>query len=166
MVVAAFLAATGWLFVWPSQDHPRSPNAVVVLSGSRARLPKALRVRAATKAPVLVISGGYDRRWAQARAYCRGRVHAAFHVICFTPRPNSTRGEAEEVARLARKHRWSNVAVVTSTYHVFRARLLFRRCYSGRLAVVGVRPGLWRSIQGTAGEWAKLVYQVVFSRAC
>jgi uncharacterized SAM-binding protein YcdF (DUF218 family) len=166
VVVAAFLAATAWLFVWPSQDRPRRPDAVVVLSGSRARLPKGLRVRAATNAPVLVISGGYDRRWTQAREYCRGRVHVAFHVLCFTPRPNSTRGEAEQVARLARKRRWTNVAVVTSTYHVFRARLLFRRCYHGRVAVVGVRPGVWRSIQGTAGEWPKLVYQVVFSRGC
>jgi uncharacterized SAM-binding protein YcdF (DUF218 family) len=161
------LAATAYLFVWPRQDTPRNPDAVVVLSGSCTdRLPKGLRVRAATHAPVLVISGGWDRKWRQARALCDRRVRVAYRVVCFTPSPNSTRGEAEEVARLARKHRWSNVAVVTSTYHVFRARLLFRRCYSGRLAVVGVRPGLWRSIQGTAGEWAKLVYQVTAERSC
>ena len=167
MLAAAFLAATAWLFVWPREDVPRHPDAVVVLSGSRAeRLPKALRVRAATGARTLVISGGFDRKWRQARAYCTGRVRASFRVICFTPRPNSTRGEAKEVARLARRHGWRSIAVVTSTYHVFRARLLFRRCYPGRLAVVGARPAVWRRIKGVASEWPKLVYHLLFSRGC
>ena len=123
-------------------------------------------MRAATRARVLVISGGLDRKWQQARAYCDGRIRVPFRVICFTPDPNSTRGEAEEVARLARRHGWRSVAVVTSDYHVFRSRLLFRRCYHGRLAVVGAHAPLWRRAQGVATEWPKLVYQLVVRRDC
>jgi uncharacterized SAM-binding protein YcdF (DUF218 family) len=125
-----------------------------------------LRLRAETHAPVLVISGGYDRKWRQAYAYCRGRIRVSFSVICFTPRPNSTRGEAAEVARLARRDHWRSIAVVTSTYHVFRSRLLFRRCFEGKLAVVGARPQLWRGIEGTAAEWPKLAYHLLFRRGC
>ncbi len=155
------------LFVWPRQDALGRPDAVVVLSGSVVeRLPKGLRVRAATGARVLVISGGFNRKWHQARRYCLHRVRVAFRVICFTPDPNSTRGEAEEVRRLARRNGWRRIDVVTSTYHVFRARILFRRCLGDRVGVVGARPPLWRDLTGTAQEWPKLLFHLAFERGC
>jgi uncharacterized SAM-binding protein YcdF (DUF218 family) len=167
MAFAALLVATAFLFVWPRQDRPGRPDAVVVLSGSRIeRLPKGLRVRAETGARVLVISGGLDPKWHQARRLCLHREHVSFRVICFRPRPNSTRGEAEEVRRLARRYAWRRIAVVTSTYHVFRARILFRRCLDHRIAVLGARPPLWRDIEGTAEEWPKLLFHLAFDRGC
>jgi len=38
------------------------------------------------------------------------------------PHPTTTRGEAEEIGSLARAHHWSSVLVVTSKYHISRAR--------------------------------------------
>jgi uncharacterized SAM-binding protein YcdF (DUF218 family) len=165
--VAAFLAATAVLFVWPRQDALGHPDAVVVLSGSTVeRLPKGLRVRASTRAQVLVISGGFNRKWPQARRLCLHRVRVPFRVFCFTPDPDSTRGEAEELRRLASRHGWRRIDVVTSTYHVFRARILFRRCLDHRIAVVGARPSLWRDVTGTAEEWPKLLFHLAFERGC
>ena len=123
-------------------------------------------MRAQTQAPVLVISGGFDRKWRQAQALCDGRVRVSFRVLCFTPNPNSTRGEAEEVARLAARRGWDSIAVVTSNYHVFRSRILFRRCYKGRVAVVGAHAPPLRRAEGVAAEWPKLLYQLVRERHC
>lgn len=167
MLVAIFVGASLALFVWPPQDSPTGADAVVVLSGSRAeRLPKALAVRRRTGAPVLVISGGFDPRWKQALALCRGRVRTSFRVVCFSPEPNSTLGEAEGVARLAARRGWRRLVVVSSTYHVVRARMLFHRCVSADVQVVGAPPSLRRWITGVPSEWGKLVYQLTVERGC
>lgn len=50
-----------------------------------------------------------------------------FEVVSVVPDPPSTRGEARAVARLARERGWRRILVVTSTYHVPRTRLIFRR---------------------------------------
>ena len=61
-------------------------------------------------------------------------------MICFQPDPTTTRGEAEEIGRLARQHHWHSVIVVTSTYHVSRARLIVERCMPGTVLMVAA-PG-------------------------
>jgi uncharacterized SAM-binding protein YcdF (DUF218 family) len=162
------VGASLFLFVWPPRDDPDGrADAVVVLSGSRVeRLPKGLEVREQTRAPLLVISGGFDPRWRQARPYCRGRALRAFRVYCFSPEPDSTLGEAQEIARLARRNGWRRIVVVSSTYHVLRARRLFRRCLDAEVDVVGARPPLWRWIEGVPNEWGKLAYQLTFEREC
>ena len=88
----------------------------------------------------LVISDGNASGWPQGNRLCAG--NASFKVVCFLPRPYSTRGEARGFARLARAHGWHSVIVVTSTYHVRRARMLFKRCFDGRVEAVGAEPSL------------------------
>ena len=44
------------------------------------------------------------------------------------PKPLQHAGRGSGVARLARERGWRKVAVVTSSFHVFRARKLFERC--------------------------------------
>jgi uncharacterized SAM-binding protein YcdF (DUF218 family) len=168
-LVAAWLVACVFLFVWPRADAaPRRADAVVVLSGARnLRLDPALRLIARHVAPVLAISGAAaDPKWRKARRLCAaGRVDSA-RVVCFTPRPFSTRGEAREVGRLARARGWSRVVVVTSTFHVTRTRVLFHRCYPGRLWVVGARAPWWRLPEEWADETAKLAVQLTVERGC
>jgi uncharacterized SAM-binding protein YcdF (DUF218 family) len=167
LLVIAFVVATGFLFVWPSSDAPGRADAVVVLSGGRdSRLDPALRLMAQRVARVLVISGaGYDPKWKQARALC-AKGSTKFRVICFDPKPYSTRGEAREIAQLAQRRHWTKVDVVTSRYHVFRAGMVIRRCYHGELAMIGTRykridaPVAWLS------EWAKLAVQLTVERRC
>src|ERR671939_278548 len=125
LLFVAWVAASAILFLWPRQDSPRRANAVVVLAGGKVpRLEKALGLMRRHVAPVLVISDGWDPLWPEANRLCAGHA-ARFAVVCFRPKPYSTRGEAEDVARLAARRRWRSIVVVTSRYHVTRARMLF-----------------------------------------
>ncbi len=168
-LVVAWLLACLFLFAWPRADAPPAhADAVVVLSGARdLRLDPALRLIARGVAPVLAISGArQDPKWRKARRLCAtGRVGSA-RVVCFTPRPFSTRGEARAVARLARVHGWRRVVVVTSTFHVTRARLLFHRCYGGKLWVVGTGTPWWHLPEEWASETGKLAVQLTVERGC
>lgn len=128
---------------------------MVVLSGSKKRLPVALELMRREVAPTLVISYGLEQRNLRARRVCS--TPQAFAVLCPKPDPFSTRGEAELIARLASEHRWSSVVVVTSRFHLLRARLLIERCYGGRLTMVGAPTEAWRLPHLVAFEWAKLV---------
>jgi uncharacterized SAM-binding protein YcdF (DUF218 family) len=167
LLVLAWLAATAFLFVWPSTDPPGRADAVVVLSGGRdTRLDPALRLMRQHVAPVLVISGaGLDPRWHKARALCANGAHG-FRVICFDPKPYSTRGEGRGIARLATQHGWTRVDVVTSRYHVFRARIVIGRCYHGRLAMIGARYPWTEAPLSWISEWGKLLVQLTVQRAC
>ena len=82
------------------------------------------------------------------------------------PVPFSTRGEARAIGRLARARGWNRVVVVTSTFHVTRTRLLFHRCYGGRLWVVGAAAPWWRLPEEWASESGKLIVQLTAERGC
>lgn len=161
----AFVGATFYLFVFPHMDRVTHADAVVVLSGGKSdRLPKGLKLVQEGVAPTLVISDGHAQDYPQANKLCKGG--RPFRVVCFRPDPYSTRGEAEGVARLARKYHWRSLVVVTSRYHVFRARILFERCFKGPLAVTGSMPSLKNMVNGALQEWPKLVYEETLVRTC
>src|SRR5205823_9134993 len=139
-LVSAWVVACLILFVWPPAESsaPAHADAVVVLSGSKQRLPPALALIRRGVAPVLALSTVQrTKHWPQAERLCADHRYAGARVLCFTAVPFSTRGEARTVVRLARGRGWSSVVVVTSTFHVTRAHMLFRRCFRGPLAVVG-----------------------------
>jgi uncharacterized SAM-binding protein YcdF (DUF218 family) len=118
-------------------------------------------------APVLAISSPNRGKWPKARSLCAGRTKVArVRVLCFQPNPFSTQGEARAVARLARAHGWSRVVVVTSTFHVTRARMLFRRCYPGKLWMVGTSSPWWKLPEEWASETGKLIVQLTAQRGC
>lgn len=147
---------------------PRQADAVVMLgpglNGERVR--EALRLVRRGRAPVLVVSRARDPGWAAGQELCRGGRR--FQVLCIRATPYTTRGEARTVDRLASKRHWGSLVIVTSTYHVTRARLLYRRCFDGRLDVVGADPeaslGEWAG--AIAHEWGGLAYAATLARSC
>ena len=162
LLVLAWLAATAYLFVWPPTDSIGPADAVVVL-GSRSRperLPEGLRLMHEHIAPVLVLMTP------PAGPLCHRK--ARFEIICLNPKPFSTRGEARGVARLAERHGWHSLAVVTSRWHVTRARVLLRRCYHGSLRLAGANPSDNAVEYGedVAQEWAGLLYALTLARGC
>jgi uncharacterized SAM-binding protein YcdF (DUF218 family) len=168
-LVAAWLIASLVLFVWPPAEAgaPAHADAVVVLSGSKARLPPALDLVRAGVAPVLAISSvARTKRWPLGRRVCAEGRYEGARVLCFDAVPFSTRGEARTVASLARRHGWSSIVVVTSTFHVTRAHMLFRRCYHGRLSMVGAASPWWRLPADWASETGKLLVQLTAQRSC
>jgi uncharacterized SAM-binding protein YcdF (DUF218 family) len=166
LAVLAWLAACAFLFVWPREDAPRRVDAIVVLAGGRKlRLEKGLALIRRHVADTLVISDGRAEGWPEANRLC-ARGGPGFRVLCFKPYPYSTQGEAQGVARLARARGWRSVAVVTSTFHVFRARMLFERCVPGDVEVVGARYKLRYLPSALFWETGKLTYALTADRDC
>ena len=155
-----------YLFATPALDRPQHADAVIVLAGDRTpRLDRGLALIRAGVAHTLVISDGRDPLWPAANRLC-AHGGEGFRVVCFLPEPYSTRGEARGFARLARENGWTSVVIATSTFHVTRARLLFRRCFDGRVQGVGARASLGRSYFNYVSEVAKLLVQVTVERGC
>ena len=164
LLVAAWAAVVARFVLWPAQDEPRPADAVVVLAGDHLRLGKALELMTRRVAATLVISDGLAPGWRQANRLCRGG--ARFRVVCFRPEPYSTRGEARTVARMAAARGWRSVVVVTSTYHVTRARLLFDRCVDARVSVTGSTYQRSLIPLEVFLEPAKLAHALMVARRC
>ena len=150
--------------LWPPTDDPREADAVVVLSGDHGdRLARAKELLAAGVAPTLVLVGTPDS--VENLDMCAGRT--AYDVVCLRPQPDTTRTEAAATAELARSRNWDTLAVVTSTSHVARARLLFDRCFGGTLHVVGTEARTRRDVLRKARihEWFGLIY-AQWARGC
>lgn len=163
LVVVVYAAAAVWLFVVRHDQRAVRADAVVVLSGSRLRLPVGFELMRRGDAPMLVISRN-DRPTSLERRACAGSL--GVDTLCVRADPFSTQGEARLIARLARQRGWRTVDVVTSQFHVFRARFMIERCYSGRLVMVGApNPTGWTLARNVVLEPVKLAYHEV-RRGC
>lgn len=155
--------AAGALLVWPRDDVPDAPDAIVVLGGAgpeRVDLGLQLHER---YGGVLVLSSS-----AMNFGLDRGLTCEDDDVLCIVPIPESTIGEAQTLARLAGEQGWERLTVVTSRFHTARARLLFRQCFGDAAAVVGAarQDGTDRSLRTYAAEAAKTLASATFERAC
>ena len=169
VLVTAWLGLSLVLYVWPAarSKAPAHADVVVVLSGEPARLPVAERLIRRKVAPVLAISSVQDTpRWRAAKRLCAVGRYLTARVLCFRAVPYSTRGEARAIARLARARGWTHVVVVTSTFHLTRARMLVRRCYHGGLSMIGSPSPWWRLPGEWISETEKLAVQVTVERGC
>ena len=163
LLVAVVLAAvTAYLFVWPGEDDVDTrADAVVVLAGGQDnRQPEGERLVYAG-APTLVISDGNTKGWDEANRLCESG-----EAVCSDPGPYSTQGEARWIAAEAERQGWDSLVVVTSSYHVRRARVIVERCFDGELSVVGSDPSVANRILGIAWEWPKSLYYLAWNREC
>jgi uncharacterized SAM-binding protein YcdF (DUF218 family) len=168
-VVVAVVAIAGFeLYLRTGADSPEPADAVVVLGPGRngERLDRAQALVDAQLADTLVVSMARGGQRHDTDAACASEP-ADVEVICFTADPFNTRGEARAVTQLAAARGWTKLLVVTSDYHVRRARLLFSRCYDGSLAVVGAPSGVGPAVLLTdAHEAAGLFYANLVARGC
>lgn len=165
LAVLVWAVAVGAIFVLYHGGRAVHADAVVVLQGSKPRLPKGLRLIEQGYAPLLVVSRG-DHKKLAARLCGPHQTIVRAQVICFTAAPASTRGEAEFIGRLARERGLQRIDVVTSQFHVLRAQILLERCYHGELRMVGATQPVWKLPWYAVNETAKLVYQLVVARGC
>ncbi len=164
-LVPGLLALSLFPILRPATDSPAPTDAVVVLSGDHGeRLPIAMSLIERGLAGTLVFVGTPDRLQEEELCQSTGPVE----YICLRPHPDNTRAEAQAVAQLAKSRRWSNVVVVTSTFHVTRSRLLFRRCVDGEVRMMGGHPPYGRDmlVRQIRLEWAKVIYTVVAGPDC
>ncbi len=122
-------------------DAPAA-DAIAVLSGTGPphhrplgpgelpnRLDAGLALFRARKAPLLVLTAQASD-WDERRSEVASELPPA-DVLIVGPAKN-TREEAECLAQAAEARHWRTVLLVTSGYHVRRARLLLERCIARR----------------------------------
>ena len=165
IALLCWAVAVSVIFALHHGESAAHADAVVVLEGSKTRLPEALQLVEEGYAPLLVISRG-DQKALEAKL-CKGEgTPAHVRILCFTAKPLSTRGEAEFIGRLAKERGLSSIDVVTSQFHVFRAGILIGRCYHGRLRMIGASQPAWKLPWYAVSETAKLAYQLLVARRC
>lgn len=160
-VVVAFGAVTARLLVWPAQGIPARVSAIVMLAGPGNRLQVALELAREHRAPVLVVSRG----WEGYGGPCPPPVPGV-KLICFDPDPGDTRGEAEALGRMAKQFRWSSVVLVTTSFQDTRARILAKRCFGGSTYVVAAPMPLSSWSYQIAYGWGALLKALVVHRSC
>lgn len=166
-MLVVWLVACYLVVLHPTVNRLTRADAVVVLGPpvGNGRLDTALRLVDQGYSTNLVISLNSVQQH-PASDVCV-RPPSGVTVTCFTPNPGTTQGEAREIRTLAAQHGWHTIIVVTSTYHVSRARLIVSRCFPGRLEVVD------SDEHTSVGKWAyqfgyqSIAYVKAFiSRSC
>jgi uncharacterized SAM-binding protein YcdF (DUF218 family) len=131
VVTAALGVAAFVLYMLPSDDLPRDPDAVVVLGGAGDRVELGVELAERYDAELVLSSS------AAILGEERGR-RCGVDSICVEPEPENTAGEAATIARMAQEQGWSHVTVATADFHTARARYLFRQCLGrANVTVVG-----------------------------
>jgi hypothetical protein len=160
-LVMAFGLVTARLFVWPAAGMPARVSAIVMLDGPGNRLPVAVQLAREHRAPMLVVSQG----WQGYGGPCPPKTPGV-KLICFDPTPGDTRGEAEFAGRLAKQYHWSSVVLVTTRVQDTRARLLVGRCFGGSIYVITAPLAAASWPLQIAYEWGALFKALVLDRAC
>jgi uncharacterized SAM-binding protein YcdF (DUF218 family) len=140
---------------------PAHVSAIVVLAGRGDRLAVALQLARERRAPVLVVSQG----WEGYGGACPPTMPDV-KIICFDPNPGDTRGEAEEVGRLATRYRWSSVVLVTTAGQDTRARIIMGRCFGGSVYVITASLPLSQWPYEIVYGWGALIKALTLHRAC
>jgi uncharacterized SAM-binding protein YcdF (DUF218 family) len=164
-VFLAFCGLTARLFIFPASGMPARVDAIVMMAGPGNRYSTALNLAYQHRARVLVISTGNDHGPGGPIGPC-GPPVPGVRVICFNPSPDTTQGEAEYAARLARQYHWHSIALVTITPQDSRARLRMERCFGGHVYVMPapIRLRLWP--YELAYEWGATIKALTISRSC
>jgi hypothetical protein len=150
LLIAAVISGLP-VYVRPQIDRLRHADAILVLGGlGYDRYTFGIGLGEQGWAPTVVVS---IDRW---RTRICATPHPHFNLRCFIPDPPTTKGEAQELHRLAAKYGWHTVIVVTFRPHISRARFILEQCFDGNLIMVASPAHL------SALDWA---YQNVYQSA-
>jgi uncharacterized SAM-binding protein YcdF (DUF218 family) len=161
VIFAVFCAVTARLFIWPTTGMPARVDAIVVPGGQGDRLEAALKLAGQDRARYLVLSQGEY----VPPSLCGTHVGTAT-VICFQPNPDTTQGEAEATARLAKQYGWRSIVLVTTPDQTWRAELRFRRCYSGKIYAVTTPLPLRMWPYMIVYQWGATIKAELVNRSC
>lgn len=161
--ILAFGGATARLFVWP-QLSPPPPlvDAIVELGGPGDRDAAALALAREHRASVVVVS---TAKSAAESGDCFPPVDGV-SVLCFHAEPNTTRGEAQAVRRLAAQHNWRSIILVTTPDQAWRARVRVTRCFDGDVYVATTPLPAVKWFTQIPYQWVATVKAFTVERAC
>ncbi len=159
LTLLILIAYGSWVTGAPN-NRLRPVDAVVVHAGGEGeRLELALELMERQAAPTLVLMRGTNPDSPDLNAVCDAGSEA-YEVVCPTPDPDTTIGEAQALRLLVNQRGWDEIIAVTSDYHLRRATHLDRECNPG-LAVYAQRAdsdlGLLRTLQRTIWEMGGMI---------
>ncbi|MDQ0673964.1 uncharacterized SAM-binding protein YcdF (DUF218 family) [Pseudarthrobacter siccitolerans] len=139
LLVAAWVIVGIFLYVVPAVDAPERSDAIVVLAPpiDTGRLEYAEILMSEGYATTLVVSLPEHVSGQSPTDICS--ANRPYRVICFSPDPVTTQGEAKAIKRLSEQYAWQSITVVTDDFHVARSRTLIERCYPKQLYMAAVR---------------------------
>lgn len=149
------------LVSFPTVDEPEPVDAVFVIGPPwPERVAAGVALIEAGYADTLIVSvDTEDDFTADEISVCHDPTD--FEVICLTPEPFTTQGEARDLARLAAQNGWDSAIVVTMIPHITRASVYFDRCTGGMDVLFvddhrSISPLRWAWYYlYQAGAWAK-----------
>ena len=164
-------AIIGYLtFAWffrPESGVPPRVDAIVVLAGGWGeRLNRGLALIAEGKSDVLVLNQAIKWNGPEADSVKRicARRPRDFEVVCVAALPDSTKGEAMVISKLAVERGWNSLALVTTNHHLSRSTRWFHRCFAGRTYPVSAG-GQWTNDE-ILHEWLGTLAQFSIDRSC
>jgi len=114
-------------------------DAVVVLAGAHdGREVYGIELARQVGAHTVLLSNSYPPDDEVMRRICRA-TSAEIEIVCRTPEPSTTRGEAIMARELADARGWQRIVVLTWRHHLPRARIIFGQCYSDDTDAIIVR---------------------------
>src|SRR5215831_9874135 len=135
---------------WIVEDRLAKSDAIVELSIDNFYADRATRTAEIYRqglAPVVVASGVRLRPYAGVAELMEHdlieRGVPKEKILRYPHDAESTRDEAEALAKFAAEKKWKSVIIVTSNYHTRRTRYIFRRVFPGNISVcvAGARDG-------------------------
>jgi uncharacterized SAM-binding protein YcdF (DUF218 family) len=156
-VILTWLIGGYFVVVSPVTNRLEPADAIVVLGppDSDGRTDYAIELAERHYAPVVAISVESNLQQALKGA-CNGRAPSGITAMCFQASPETTQGEARQIKAYAAEYGWKRIIVVTSSYHVSRARLIVQRCFKGQVLMES--PPVGHSI-------ATIAYQYLYQSA-
>ncbi|BBB90725.1 hypothetical protein MAMMFC1_01386 [Methylomusa anaerophila] len=153
-------------------EQPRPADVIIILSGDHgARTEKGVELWRQGYAPYVMVSGGniyHTTNIAELMAAHASELGVPKQSIVIEARAMSTFQNAIYSKALMEQHGFRSAIVVSSNYHMQRARLIFRKVFAGsgvQLAYCSVgdpefAPNYWwtnnRSIMVVISEYVKL----------
>ncbi|HEX8124362.1 MAG TPA: YdcF family protein [Allosphingosinicella sp.] len=122
----------------PRPADERPTDAIVVLTGGAKRIERGLDLMARNKAKRMLVSG-VARTVRQEELAAQYRADDSLFQCCVDlgRMAVDTRSNAEEVARWMEKHKFRSMRLVTTDWHMPRARFELSRRLGGGISVVG-----------------------------
>ena len=122
----------------PRPADERPTDAIVVLTGGAKRIERGLDLMARNKAKRMLVSG-VARTVRQEELAAQYRADDSLFQCCVDlgRMAVDTRSNAEEVARWMDKHKFRSMRLVTTDWHMPRARFELSRRLGGGISVVG-----------------------------
>lgn len=121
----------------PGPADERKTDAIVVLTGAQGRIPRGLSLLQAGRAQRMLISG-VDRSVKPAELATAQAVPLALFACCVDLGREAvdTRSNGDETARWLSTHNYKSVRLVTSDWHMRRARFELERSLGPGIAIV------------------------------